>query len=57
MIQHSKICISKMTFLIIMESELTNVVATIPAIPPRRKFFTLWLVEVALTVGTFGTVA
>ena len=36
--------------------QLTNVVATIPDIPPSKKFFTLWEVEVvaATVVGTFG---
>lgn len=36
---------------------LTNVVATIPDIPPSKKFLTLWEVDVAFAAGagTLGT--
>ena len=53
---HLKALMKKMTFLF-KDRKLTNVVATIPDIPPSKKFLTLWEVEVVATTGTLGTAA
>ena len=53
---HLKALMKKMTFLF-KDIKLTNVVATIPDIPPSKKFLTLCEVEVVPTGDTLGTVA